>query len=108
MVSHTHSTWGGGVKPRAGHARAGAHQQICDSRRGRSFDVGVKTQGPRRGTHAETLRDRQRRHKPERKSEEGQHKVSEGLGHIRTGEFTKKKLSLKVMEISSLNINIRV
>lgn len=30
------------------------------------------------------------RHKPERKSEEGQHKVSEGLGHIRTGEFTTK------------------
>lgn len=32
---------------------------ICDSRRGRSFDVGVKTQRPHRGTHAETLRDRE-------------------------------------------------
>ncbi|TWW62196.1 hypothetical protein D4764_04G0008430 [Takifugu flavidus] len=70
---------GGGSEPRAGHARAGARQEICDSSRGRSFDVGVKTRRPRRGTHAETLRAGQTAegHSPARKSEGGQHKVSE-------------------------------
>lgn len=56
--THTQAGWGGG----SSHEPATREQgrvEICDSRRGRSFDVGVKTQRPRRGTHAETLRDRE-------------------------------------------------
>lgn len=88
--SHHHGGWGGGSEPRAGHARAGARQEICDSRRGRSFDVGVKTRRPRRGTHAETLRAGQTGTQP-CQEERGRTAQSfrGGLGRICMGEFAK-------------------